>query len=61
MAWFMSNLEERIKDCLRNPGSFSRQFRHYVRKKKFHTFELPSLGLKDVLVMPKPDSKPVSI
>ena len=42
----------KIKDCLRNPESFSTQFRHYVRKKKFRTFELPSLGLKDVLVIP---------
>ena len=51
----------KIKDCLRNPESFSTQFRHYVLKKKFRTFELPSLGLKDILVIPKPDSKPVSI
>ena len=51
----------KIKDCLRNPESFSTQFNHYVRKKKFRTFDLPSLGLKDVLVMPKPDIKAVSI
>ena len=53
----------KIKDCLRNPESFSTQFSHYVSKKKFRTFDLPSFGLnyKDVLVIPKPDIKEVSI
>ena len=51
----------RIKDCLKNSESFPTQFCHYVRKKKFRTFDLPSLGLKDVLVIPKPDKKAVSI
>jgi len=54
-------LGSKIKDCLRNPESFSTQFRHYVRKKKFRTCDLLSIGLKDVLTIPKPDSKPVSI
>ena len=51
----------KIQDCLKNPESFSTQFRHYVRKRKFRTFDLPSIGLKDVLTIPKPDNKPVSI
>ena len=54
-------LGRKIKDCLRNSESFSTQFRHYVRKKKFRTFDLPSIGLKDVLTIPKPDNKSVSI
>ena len=52
-------LGRKIKDCLRNPSLFSANFRHYVIKKKFRVFDLPSLGLKDVLVVPKAEGKTV--
>ena len=51
----------RIQNCLKNPEAFSTQFCHYVRRRKFQTFDLPSIGLKNVLTIPKPDNKPVSI
>ena len=41
---------DKIKQCLKNPA---KEFRYFVRKKKIRTFELPSLGLKDVLVIPR--------
>ena len=47
---------EKIKNCLKNPELFSKEFRHYVKKKKFRVFEIPSLGLKDVLVLPRSES-----
>ena len=46
---------EKIKNCLKNPELFSKEFRHYV-KKNFRVFEIPSIGLKDVLVIPRSDS-----
>ena len=45
---------ERIKKCLKNAEVFSKEFRHYVKKKNFRVFEIPSIGLKDVLVIPRP-------
>ena len=42
----------KIKNCLKNPELFSMEFRHYVQK-KFCVFEIPSIGLKDVLVVPR--------
>ena len=50
---------DKIKQCLKNPNNFSKEFRFFVRKKKFRTFELPSLGLKDVLVIPRSENKEV--
>ena len=47
---------EKIKKCLKNPEVFSKEFRHYVKKKNFRVFEIPSIGLKDVLVIPRPES-----
>ena len=47
---------EKIKNCLKNPELFSKEFRHYVKKKKFRVFEIPSIGLKDVLVLPRSES-----
>ena len=37
---------EKIKKCLKNPELFSKEFRHYVKKKKFRVFEMPSIDLK---------------
>ena len=50
---------EKIKQCLKNPDKFSKGFRFFVREKNFRTFELPSLGLKDVLVIPRSKNKEV--
>ena len=47
---------EKIKNCLKNPEPFSKQFRHYVKKKNFRVFEIPSVGLKDVLVIRRSES-----
>ena len=47
---------DKIKKCLKNPELFSKEFRFYVKKKKFRVFEIPSLGLKDVLVIPRSES-----
>ena len=47
---------EKIKKCLKNPELFSKEFRYYVKKKKLRVFEIPSLGLKDVLVIARPES-----
>ena len=46
---------EKIKKCLKNPELFFKEFRYYV-KKNFRVFEIPSLGLKDVLVIARPES-----
>ena len=48
---------DKIKQRLKNPDKFSKGFRYFVRKKNFLTFELPSLGLKDVLVIPRSENK----
>ena len=47
---------EKIKNCLKNPELYSKEFRHYVNKKKFRVFEILSIGLKDVLVIPRSES-----
>ena len=47
---------EKIKNCLKNPELFSKQFRHYVKKKNFRVSEIPSIGLKDVLVIRRSES-----
>ena len=47
---------EKIKNCLKNPELYSKEFRHHVKKKKFRVFEIPSIGLKDVLVIPRSES-----
>ena len=51
---------DKIKQCLKDPEKFPKEFRYFVRKKNFRTFELPSLGLKDVLVIPRSENKEVS-
>ena len=54
---------EQIKQCIKNPGSdqFTKEFRYFVKKKKFRTFELPSLGIKNVLVIPRSENKEVYV
>ena len=47
---------KKIKKYLKNPEVFPKEFRHYVKKKNFRVFEIPSLGLKDVLVIPRSES-----
>ena len=51
----------KIKQCLKNPENFPKEFRYFVRKKNFRYFELPSLGLKDVLVTPRSENKEVQL
>ena len=51
----------KIKQCLKNAENFRKEFRYFVRKKNFRTFELPSLGLKDVLVIPRSENKKVKL
>ena len=48
---------EKIKNCLKNAELSSKEFHHYV-KKKFCIFEIhiPSIGLKDVLVILRSES-----
>ena len=46
----------KIKKYLKNPELFSKEFRRYVKKKKFRVFEIPSIGLKDVLVITRSES-----
>ena len=46
---------EKIKNCLKIPELFSKKFCHYV-KKKFRVFEILSIGLQDVLVVPRSES-----
>lgn len=53
---FYAACGEKIKKCLKNPEMFSKEFRHYVKKKNFRVFEIPSIGLKDVLVIPRSES-----
>lgn len=53
---FYAAFGEKIKKCLKNPEVFSKEFRHYVKKKNFRVFEIPSIGLKDVLVIPRSES-----
>ena len=52
---------DKIKQYLKNPKKFAKEFCYFVRKKNFRTFELPSLGLKDVLVIPRSENKEAQI
>ena len=54
---------DKIKQYLKNPKKFAKEFRirYSVRKKIFRTFELPSLGLKDVSVIPRSENKELFI
>ena len=49
---FWASFRARIVDVLRNPASGDKNLRFYVNKHKFQLLDLPSLGMKDVLVVP---------
>ena len=51
---------EKVKSCLRDPSSVDKNFRFLVKKRGFQLLDLPSLGLKDVLVVARQDDKEVS-
>ena len=51
---------EQIKRCLRDPCSTDKNFRFLVKKRGFQLLDLPSLGLKDVLVVPRQKDKEAS-
>ena len=45
--------DENIRNCLKTLNFFLRCFdTTYVHKKKFCIFEIPSIGLKDVFIIP---------
>ena len=48
---------KKTKNCLKNPELFSKEFQHYVKKNKFRVFEIPSISLKDVMVIYMPRSE----
>ena len=52
----MRPLVKKIKKCLHeeSPELFSKEFRHYG--KNLRVFKIPSIGLKDVLVIPRSES-----
>ena len=46
---------QKIIECLKNPASADKNFRFYVKKGKFQLLDIPSLGIKEpVLVVPAP-------
>ena len=46
---------EKITECLKNPASVDKNLRFSVKKGKFHWLDIPSLGIKEpVLVVPSP-------
>ena len=51
---------EKVKRCLCDPSSVDKNFRFLVKKRGFQLLDLPSLGLKDVLVVPRQEDKEVS-
>ena len=51
---------EKVKSCLRDPSSVDKNFRFLVKKRGFQLLDLPSLGLKDVLVVARQEDKEVS-
>ena len=48
-----------ILRCLHDSKSVDRKVRHYVKSKGFRLLDVPSLGLKAVLVIPVKDSEKV--
>ena len=53
---------DKIKQYLTNPEKFAKEFRYFVRKKNFRTFELPSLGLKlRRFVIPRSENEEVQL
>ena len=43
---------EKIKAVLQGCSSEDRNFRFWIRKKKFQLLDIPSLGAKNVLIVP---------
>ena len=50
-------LGQKIKDCLLGKGSFDKNFRWMVKRRELSLLNLPSVGMKDVLVVPAKDEK----
>ena len=48
---------EKVKSCLRDPSSVDKNFRFLVKKRGFQLLDLPSLGLKDVLVVARQEDE----
>ena len=48
---------EKIKKCLEDPSSYDKNLRFMVKKHGFKLFNLPSMGLKEILVVPVNDHK----
>ena len=46
-------LGQKIKDCLLGNGSFDKNFRCIVKRREFSLLNLPSVGMRDVLVVMK--------
>lgn len=45
-------LEDKIVRCLKNPDEVTdKNFRHFVKKSSFQLLDLPSLGVRDALVV----------
>ena len=53
------SFSKRIKDCLKDPSTADKSFWFYVKKECFELFDLPSLDLSDVLVIPSLDTAQV--
>ena len=47
-----SSFGARIAEVVRNPTTGDKNIRFYVKKNRFQLLDLPSLGLKNVLVVP---------
>ena len=50
-------LGQKIKDCLLGNGSFDKNFRCMVKRREYSLLNLPSVGMRDVLVVPAKDEK----
>ena len=50
-------LGQKIKDCLLGNGFFDKTFRCIVKRREFSLLNLPSVGMRDVLVVPAKDEK----
>ena len=50
---FRSSFGARIADIVRNPTAGDKNIRCYVKKHRFQLLDLPSLGMKDVLIVPR--------
>lgn len=57
---FYKEFGEKVKDSIKHPSTAEKHLRFYVKKNKLNLLNLPSLGARDVLVVPVKEKEVVS-